>query len=474
MSWPDGWVQATAARLELPDGGVGWDPRPVLPLSADAPYDVDVVVVGGGPAGLSAAIRARWVKSFHAVPCSVAVFESGRLGGLSTWRTSALTGPGWRYLGDELLRQLWPDLLRLQVPVLPERVLRVERAGEGFVVTGEATTLRCRAVVLACGMRALCNEAWFLHHGLFLTYMGYGYFDRILERAAEVAAGRGLVVFGNDRSPHIAAVVARHAAACGGVTWIVDEDEVGAALGEALPGEVRRGRLVEVLGEGDRRAGFDDGSRDRLAPDWEEAAAAGVRGVRIETASGEETLACGAVLLDYNAWELRPSTPWDGLGLRRTAGGAVDVDVHLHSSVPGVFVAGDLGGDRYKSVAMALGDGVQAGFEAVRHVFRGKFGAEPNLYAYAATDRPLDPEERELPVLDDGLLPLLLSPAPVALARLPGAAALSAFRGARDLGDIAATTGVDPADLRALVQAMLERKLGTVHRRLTRPLGESP
>jgi len=469
VSWPAGWLAQAADRLELPDGGEGWDPRPVLPLPAEAPYDVDVVVVGGGPAGLSAAVRARWIKSYHAVPCSVAVFESGRLGGLSTWRSSALTGPSWRYLGDELLRRIWPDLRALQVPVLPERVERVERWGAGFVVHGEQTSLRCRAVVLAAGMRALSNEAWFLHHGLFLTYMGYGYFDRILARAAEVSAGRGLVVVGNDRSPHIAALVAGHADACGGVTWVLDEapDRV-AAVTPSLPGTVIGGRLLRVEGEGDRRAGFDDG-RDRRGPDFEGRARAGVRGVVIATAAGEQALPCGAVLLDYNAFELRPALPWDGLSLARTAGGAVAIDADLHTSVPGVFAAGDLGGDRYKSVAMALGDGVQAGFEAVRHVFAGKFGAQPNLYAYAASDRPLDPAERDIPVLDAALVPVLLDPAPKALARLPGAAALSAMDGVASIGEVARRADIPLDDVRALVTAMCERKLGTVHRRLEEP-----
>lgn len=463
MSWPEGWLEAARTRLELPDGGIDWDPRPVLPLPEDAPYDVDVVVVGGGPAGLSAAVRARWIKSWHAVPCSVAVFESGRVGGLSTWRTSALTGPAWRYLGDELLRQMWPDLLAHQVPILPERVTRVERAGPGFVVHGTATRLRCRSVILAAGMRALHNEAWFLHRGLFLTYMGYGYFARILERAVEVAGGRGLVVFGNDRSIHIADVVDSFAEALGGVTWVVD----GTLPDTPLPGRMVAGRLRSVLGEGDVRAGFAGPATTaeaRLAPDHEGAAAAGVHGVRIETAAGLADLACGAVLLDYNAFELRPSLPWDGLSLERTTGGTVSIDARLHTSTPGVFAAGDLAGDRYKSVAIAVGDGVNAGFAAVRHVYRGKFDAAPSLYAYAATDRPLSPDESDLPPLDDALVPVLLSPSTTALARHPAAAALAHFDGVADLGSIAARTGLAPDALHALVHRMFELKLGTVHR----------
>lgn len=428
-----------------------------------APYDVDVVVIGGGPAGMSAATRVRWIKSYRTVPCSVAVFEGGRLGGLATWRTCSLTGPGWRYIGDGLVRTLQTDFDRYHVPVVPERVVRVERRSGGFTVQGTHTTLRCLAVILATGMRGLANEADFIGRGVFITYMGYAYFPKLLERVAAAADG-GLVVVGNRKSTNLAKLLADHVVA---PTWLLEEPQ-----GELpdLPGTVLRGRVTRVEGQGSATAGFDAGNpADPAAPDHEPEAVAGVTGVTWQGPDGRVARhPCSALLLDYNAFELRTVLPWDGLGLRREPGGFVAIDRWCATSEPGVFAAGDVTG-RYASTAMALGDGVNGGFSAVAHVHRAKFGQGLNLFAYRATDRVLGPDERDIPPLDPDLVPVLLAPSEAwrrPLGNTPDAAAIgAAVDGVRSLDELAQATGRPLTEVTSWTDQLLELKLGTVHRR---------
>ena len=120
----------------------------------EAPYDVDVAVIGGGPAGMSAAVRCRWVKSYRSLPCSVAVFEPGPLGGLAGWRTCSITGPGYRYLGDGLIQRIKTDFERYQIPVVHERVVSLKHDGQLFTLETEAgTAVRALSVIIATGMR---------------------------------------------------------------------------------------------------------------------------------------------------------------------------------------------------------------------------------------------------------------------------------------------------------------------------------
>ncbi len=405
-----------------------------------ASYDFDVAVVGGGPAGMSAAIRVRWIKSYRSVACSVVVFESGELGGLATWRSCALTGPGFKFRGDGLVRHLRADFDRFHIPVVSDRIVSIESVDGVFVVEGEdGSRVRALSVIVATGCRSLANEGDFSGRGVFITYMGYEYFPELLQRAADAAEGRGLAIAGTGKSLHIADLVRSRADRAGGAIWVIDE---GAGHPAALPGEQHPGRIVELLAN-------PEGSLQAL---------------RLRARDGgERTLECGALLLDYNAFELAPSFPIGGLPLRRDGRGFVDCDRDCATNVPGVFVAGDITG-RYASTAMALGDGVNAGFGAYRHVFLKKFREEPPLFAYAATDRPVAEDQRDLPPIETSMVPVLLGPIARAAERCAVPRSFfEAIDGVRSVADICRDEAIDSASARDWVRRLIEEKLGTVH-----------
>jgi hypothetical protein len=88
--------------------------------------------------------------------------------------------------------------------------------------------------------------------------------------------------------------------------------------------------------------------------------------------------------------------------------GFIKVDKNMRTSVSGVFAAGDITGPPF-SVAKAVGEGVTAGLECYRYVYRLKFGKEPPMFAfYPIHDREGKPSYFEIPELKDDYKPKLL------------------------------------------------------------------
>ncbi len=335
-------------------------------LRPDGPYDVDVVVIGGGPAGLAAATRVRWVKGYHALAGSVCVVESGTPGGLLRWGSCVLTGPSWAFAGEKLAEQLLDEARKLRIPLVAGRAVSIGREGALFVThLADGRSLRSLAVVVATGLRPLGNEADYYLRGVRVTFKGYEHFPALLRQCAEDAAGRGLVIVGNVETRRLDRLIEAHTAGAGPITRLLG------------------GESVRVLGE--RR----------------------VEAVQVERGGSVHRIPCGAVFLDYNGFELRPDFALGGLAFSRDERGFVTFDGFGRTSQPGVFAAGDIGG-RYAATLPALGDGVTAGFSAYAWAFEKKLGVAPNLFAYAPMAVDLSDSPIDLPELpDDGVVVVL-------------------------------------------------------------------
>jgi hypothetical protein len=332
------------------------------------------------------------------------------------------------------------------------------------VTTSGGLVVRALSVIVATGMRQLSNEREFLGRGLFVTYMGYEYFPKLLHRVKE-AGSDGVVIFGNAKSSNLGPLTADLAASCPGLTWVIDEpNDVPLP---ALPGRVLRGALRTILGNGDPNFDFDqDSLNDPSIPDFEKPSLSGVRGVEWCDEAGllhQET--CSSVLLDYNAWENRTRRDWDQLPIDGQPNGFISIDPLCQTSVEGVFAAGDITG-RYRSTAMALGDGVNAGFSCIRYNHRKKFGYEPNLFAYMSVDRVLGQDERDIPPLhaDSWLIPLVASTRLDSVARSHGLpdCAHRLLEGER-IDTFTESVDASAPVVATLIEAWIEAKMIAIH-----------
>ena len=281
----------------------------------------DCIIVGGGPAGLTAAI---YLARFH---LAIRLFDCGTSRAALIPCTHNHAGFPDGISGTELLARMNAQAESHGVRREPARVTRIERDEQGFCVKAEATEFRARTVLVATGV--INNRP----------------------------AGMGEAL----HSEALAAGLLRYCPIC-------DAYEV-------------TDRRVAVIGTGDRgtaEAVFLRGYTADLALISPEAAheldpqceaeldAAGIR--RIDGPCGGYAIEDGQLAFDTAEGRLRFDSAYPALGSRvrsdlaAEAGamvstdGCLVVDSHQRTNVPGMFAAGDVvkGLDQ---ISHAMGEG---------------------------------------------------------------------------------------------------------------------
>ena len=109
----------------------------------------DIVIVGGGPAGLTAAVYGLRAGK------SVLVIEKSAFGGQIAFSPKVENIPGTQVIsGAAFAEQLTEQALALGAEVELEKVIRVEKTADGFAVTTEeGNTFEGKTVILAVGVK---------------------------------------------------------------------------------------------------------------------------------------------------------------------------------------------------------------------------------------------------------------------------------------------------------------------------------
>ncbi len=297
----------------------------------------DVIVIGSGPAGYTAAVYAARAQ------LTPLVFEGTQFGGALMTTTEVENYPGFRdgITGPELMDQMREQALRFGADLRMEDVDSVDLAGPIKTVTVGDETYRARAVILAMGAAArrlgVPGEDDLLGMGVSTCATCDGFFFRDQDIA---------VVGGGDSAMEEATFLTRFARS---VTLIHRREEF---------------RASKIMLE---RAQTNE--KIRFLLNTEVAAVEGnpkVTGIRLRNnvTGDESTLPVTGVFVaighDPRSERVRDQVELDDAGYVQVQGRTTS------TSVEGVFAAGDLVDHTYRQAITAAGSGCAASIDAER------------------------------------------------------------------------------------------------------------
>ena len=344
---PDGEVLVRPTLRELAE-------RAGLSTSAGSPF-YDLVVVGGGPAGLGAAV---YGASEGLRTLLVEQAATGGQAGQSSRIENYLGFPNG-VSGADLAQRARDQANRFEVEILTAaEVTAVEPRGDGRVVHfADSTEVTAHAVVLATGVAYSRLTAPGVD-----DFAGRGVYYGAAAHEAVNCRGQDVYVVGAANSAGQAALFfARYAKR---VVILVRGEDLRRSMSEYLVARIEATDNIEVRTCTEIVAGAGDDHLHSLT-------------LRCNAQGTVEVVDASWVFVFIGA---TPRTDWlgsdyarDAKGFLRTGPELLDADgrppaswplvrdpYHLESSVPGVFVAGDVRAQSVKRVASAVGEGAMA------------------------------------------------------------------------------------------------------------------
>ena len=299
----------------------------------------DIIIAGGGPAGLTAAIYGLRAGK------TVLVIEKGGFGGQIAFSPKVENIPGFQQIGGaEFADKLTEQAMALGAEVELEKVVSVEKKGETFVVeTEEGSAFEGRTVILALGVKhrmlGLPGEEELIGSGISFCAVCDGAFY----------AGQNVAMIGGGNSALQEALLL--AEVCNKVTIVQNladftgERKLADALLEKENVEVLFSTVV---------AGY-------------EAEGGTLTGLRLRSeVTGEESYI--AVDGAFLAVGLQPENEPFAQLAKLNDWGYFDVGEDCCTATPGLFVAGDCRSKRIRQVVTAAGDGAIAAMAACRYL----------------------------------------------------------------------------------------------------------
>jgi alkyl hydroperoxide reductase subunit F len=296
----------------------------------------DLLIIGAGPAGITAAIYAARKK----IDCLIITKD---IGGQAAWSGDIENYTGYQFItGPELTAKFEEHIRRFGIELKEgEEAVEFKRKDSRVWLKSNKAEYEAKSVIIASGKRSrelgVPGEKEFKNRGL--TYCA--------TCDGPLFAGKDVAVVGGGNSALDAALqlmkIARH-------TYIIN---ITSSLGgdAVMREKVENSEAVTVLNNA-RVAAI---SGDKM-----------VSGIRIKKGTGEETLAVQGVFVEIG---LIPNSEF-AEDVEKNEIGEIIVNSRNQTNSPGVFAAGDVTDVPEKQIIIAAGEGSKAALEAFRYLSR--------------------------------------------------------------------------------------------------------
>lgn len=299
----------------------------------------DMIIVGGGPAGLTAAIYGLRAGK------TVLVIEKGGFGGQIAFSPKVENIPGTKLIsGAEFADQLTEQAMALGADVELETVTQVQKAEDQFLVqTEEGSSFAGKTVILALGVKhrtlGLPGEEALIGHGISFCAVCDGAFYEG-QRVAMIGGGNSAL-----QEALLLSEVCQQVTVVQNLADFTGEKKLAQALLQKENVQVHFSTVV---------AGFlqSDGSLTGLQLRREET------GELFEISVDGAFLAVGLEPRNDAFAHLAQTNPW----------GYFDAGEDCLTQTPGLFVAGDCRSKRIRQVVTASSDGAIAAMAACAYL----------------------------------------------------------------------------------------------------------
>ena len=300
---------------------------------------LDLIIIGAGPAGITAAVYAARKK------LDILVITKD-IGGQAAWSGDIENYTGYQFItGPELAGKFEEHMRKFAISLKEnEEVLEIKKNGNRVLVKTDKGTYEARAAIIASGKRSrelnVPGEKEFKNRGLSYCATCDG----------PLFAGKDVAVIGGGNSALDAALqlvrIARRVYVINLTVALTGDPIMQEKLNRAANATVlNNARVTAILG-------------DKF-----------VSAVKVKKDNREESIAVEAVFVEIG---LIPNSEF-ARDIEKNPLGEIKINCYNQTSIPGIFAAGDVTDVPEKQIIIAAGEGSKAALSAFRYLIQHNF-----------------------------------------------------------------------------------------------------